>query len=309
MKPSTIYTTTKSRPNGERLTIQVRMDDECNNGHADFAITATLYDKHGRGIAGGCMHEEIAKASPKLQPFIDVHLNDATTGAPMHALANGWYFYELAVGRREDQYKPAAYYAKAAQDHLFLSDSELSAIIDAKLEEQDHFQWYIEREGIPARWKAKAEEARELIFSLCKDPEAERAKWTDYAPTRIAYEAQTSEKREAMQKRLADGYYTDEAKAKRAHDAKEARKAAVLAGLAKEHKEATAKLDTDYMVKVAVVQAGGDRHGWIYYDHTNQLVANWSGCGHVSRAAYEAVLANIHNFPLPEGIEIEYKAK
>lgn len=69
---------------GARITATVRYDDQCGNGHNSFAITAEI---RGPGCdAGGCLHEEIAKAFPELAPLIKWHL--VSSDGPMHYLAN-----------------------------------------------------------------------------------------------------------------------------------------------------------------------------------------------------------------------------
>lgn len=40
----------------------------------------------------GMVHDRILQAFPWLRSLIDLHLSDARTGAPMHALDNGWYW-------------------------------------------------------------------------------------------------------------------------------------------------------------------------------------------------------------------------
>jgi len=43
---------------------------------------------------GGCIHEEIIKHFPELQPLVDIHLADED-GVPMHAYSNASYFAGL----------------------------------------------------------------------------------------------------------------------------------------------------------------------------------------------------------------------
>ena len=75
--------------------ISIRLNDECNNGHEDFSITADFWklerpktDKNW--IMGGCCHEEILKIRPDLKIFVDLHLNDFR-GYPMYYIENGFY--------------------------------------------------------------------------------------------------------------------------------------------------------------------------------------------------------------------------
>lgn len=76
-----------------RLTVEMRFDDNCGNGHNSFAITATAIDPRYRGdravVCCGCMHEEIAAVFPELVPLIKWHLS--STDSPMHYVANTVY--------------------------------------------------------------------------------------------------------------------------------------------------------------------------------------------------------------------------
>jgi len=80
-------------PNAE-LQVNVRLDDNCKNGHSTFAITGdvTTPTRRQRGldiIAGGCLHDDIAAAFPELEPLIRWHLT--STDGPMHYIANTVY--------------------------------------------------------------------------------------------------------------------------------------------------------------------------------------------------------------------------
>lgn len=76
----------KLRDSTDTIKAELRFDDECQNGHMSFAITATIYDKHGRDIAGGCCHDDICSAYPELSGLIKWHL--CSTDGPMHYVAN-----------------------------------------------------------------------------------------------------------------------------------------------------------------------------------------------------------------------------
>lgn len=65
----TIYTKSKD---GDNLIIKIRLNDECKNGHQDFAITGDIYQKDKPKIdkyhlSGGCIHDEILAARPDLK--------------------------------------------------------------------------------------------------------------------------------------------------------------------------------------------------------------------------------------------------
>lgn len=74
-----------------KMTVQLRFDDECGNGHNTFSITADI--RGGRGLQkidmGGCLHGEISKHFPEFAHLIRWHL--VSTDGPMHYLANTTY--------------------------------------------------------------------------------------------------------------------------------------------------------------------------------------------------------------------------
>lgn len=76
-----------------RITAEVRHDDECNNGHNSFSITATIDEKRGSGwreFAGGMCHDDVEKHFPELAPYLKWHLT--STDGPMHYVANTLYW-------------------------------------------------------------------------------------------------------------------------------------------------------------------------------------------------------------------------
>lgn len=96
------YSATKIAGN-KKIVVNIRLNDECKNGHQDFAITADIYEKKGNGqyywSCVGCCHDEILKYFPKFKIFVDLHLSDYN-GAPMYAVGNGFYHLQ----NRDKQY-------------------------------------------------------------------------------------------------------------------------------------------------------------------------------------------------------------
>lgn len=84
------HTISTKDADGNPMTIKIRLNDECKNGHQDFAITGDIYQK-GKPridkyfISVGCIHDEILKSAPELQLFVSLHLCDYK-GIPMHAI-------------------------------------------------------------------------------------------------------------------------------------------------------------------------------------------------------------------------------
>ncbi len=77
-----------------RLTVKATLSYLKGNSAPYFSLTADLDEqaKNGRWreVAGGCMHDEIAKRAPKFAPLIPLHLSDIY-GVPMHAAGNANY--------------------------------------------------------------------------------------------------------------------------------------------------------------------------------------------------------------------------
>lgn len=83
--------------NGALIKAEIRLDDECKNGHDSFAITGEIYRPGRRDCeACGCLHEEIAASFPELAPYIRWHLT--STDGPMHYLANAMYHAGFCLG-------------------------------------------------------------------------------------------------------------------------------------------------------------------------------------------------------------------
>lgn len=78
---------------GATITVRVEFDDEHGNGHNTFTIggevTTPASRRRGDIQAGGCIHDEIAKAFPELAHLIRWHLT--STDGPMHYASNTVY--------------------------------------------------------------------------------------------------------------------------------------------------------------------------------------------------------------------------
>jgi len=79
------------------------------NSKSYFTITGTVYKTKTLKtfIAGGCIHDIIAKYCPELKPFIALHVS-FDDGIPMHCIENGFYYCK----------NPNEYPVKVLADHL-----------------------------------------------------------------------------------------------------------------------------------------------------------------------------------------------
>src|SRR5690348_12567491 len=101
---TTRRTLVRDMPDRSRIVAhcELRIDDPRGLSDA-FSVTGEVYEPHGtwsgaaqhrngREWDAGCVHEDVLRAFPQLAPLVALHLC-APDGTPMHALANGWYFY------------------------------------------------------------------------------------------------------------------------------------------------------------------------------------------------------------------------
>lgn len=101
---TTTKTIARSMADGSYIEATVEELDDSGQLSPGFSVTGSIWEKHGNisGAArkrngreqdtGGCVHDEILAAFPHLAPLVHVHLADQS-GLPLHAKANGWYFY------------------------------------------------------------------------------------------------------------------------------------------------------------------------------------------------------------------------
>lgn len=159
-----------SRPDFIRATAQLHHLE--GNERPYFSVTADIwhgsYKPNGwtgfrrfqQGLeadSGGCCHEDILRAWPDLQPLVDLHLAD-DNGVPMHAVANGWYFYsgKWHEHDRYDQAKGRSARTMAAQ-HLRVDEAEMPFGLD-----KDQFTEYVE--SLHDMWLEQAKAGRAMLL-------------------------------------------------------------------------------------------------------------------------------------------------
>jgi hypothetical protein len=129
----------KELSDGSVLVASVRFDDECENGHNTFSITADLYEEtrgavglglwyvfNSRGkkrylTAGGCQHDLVTEHFPELAPLIKWHLT--STDGPLHYVANTVYHAEQGEldYARESAVAPDATLAELSDESWLLA--------------------------------------------------------------------------------------------------------------------------------------------------------------------------------------------
>jgi len=241
--------------------IEIRLDDECNNGHEDFAITGTFWTpgkpRTDRNMeTAGCCHNEILKVCPEYATFVRLHLHDFN-GAPMSPVSNG--MYHAFPGTYHSEKAGPAELAKYFNITLDKAET-LCTAADA-----EHFQYLIELLNIPQAWKAEADKAIIQLETLTGK------KFTSKA-TRSHYTPMTDEQRTAIEQKIKAGYYTPEAIKARNN---ETRNAAIQKEVAEIEKDLAAELEkatTTAAVNIALTKRFVEKKSNWWYWHKDKSI-------------------------------------
>jgi hypothetical protein len=255
------------------INIKIRLNDECKNGHQDFAITATIWEigkvRNDRTmISGGCCHEKILAIRPDLQVFVTLHLCDFS-GCPMYAVENG--FYHLTNGFNNTKPNEANFKAKFCSYYRITAEQ---FDILAQSENKLRYAINLQKLGILLQWM---DEARQAILLL--------EQWTGKKflidSVKTQYTAPTAEQIADEQAKENAGYYLpskiQECKDKAIQYAKDKEYYNLLTELGKARKKA----QREYDVKKAVLDGGLSLDNFIYYTHTNEGCFNWKNYGEI----------------------------
>lgn len=286
------HTITTNDTEGNPMTVKIRLNDECGNGHQDFAITADVYEK-GKPkidkyfIMGGCCHEEILKVRPDLKIFVDLHLCDYL-GIPMHPTANGFYFLREGFNNTPaDSPKFRAEYG----EYYRITGNQFDVLKTSKNE----IQYYLNlvKLAILDQWKVQADKAIKLLEEMTGNEFLVDSK-------RSQLVAPTAEMIEEELKRQRNNYYSPEAEAER----ERAKQGKILAKLATDRDKDINKATEEFEVKKQVLLIGGEKalQNIIYYNHTRTLAFNWRSYDKITDELYNRIADTIK---LPEGVQIE----
>lgn len=108
------------------ITVVVRYDDKCGNGHNTFSITGDITTRRGRFECGGCIHDLIANHFPKLKHLIKWHL--MTPDGPMYYIENTTY--------HADEHGPTKAFLRAN----YVNEEGLDVSIDRYMEIEEAYR-------------------------------------------------------------------------------------------------------------------------------------------------------------------------
>lgn len=290
------YTINTFDADGNTMVIKIQLNDECKNGHQDFAITADVWEK-GKPkidkyyIMGGCCHEEILKARPDLKIFVDLHLCDYK-GIPTHAVANGYYhlhegFNSTKPDTKQFKIEFCEYYRVTPDQFAILSTSQ----------NEIQYALHLQNLGILEQWENQANEAIAIL-----------EEWTEFKfmvdSKRTQFNAPTPEQIKEEEEKQANGYYSLEAQMIRTNESINK----LLKEIEKEKNTKLSQIKTEYDLKKQVLRIGGTKAlgNCIYYTHTKTLAFNWKEYDQISEELINKLKSELQ---LPEGVTFENKKK
>lgn len=163
-------------PNGDYVEIRAEERDDSGTLSPGFAITLTGWEKRGtwsgraakrngrEPVYGGADHDTILAAAPELAPIVAAHLADPD-GTPMHAEANGWYFYRGAHIDYERKHYGQGYVDRHGTPHeraarsLHIPPADLPAGLD-----REGFAAFVA--SLADRWAGQAQAARDALAAM-----------------------------------------------------------------------------------------------------------------------------------------------
>lgn len=174
-------------PDRSRVVVHLRLRERGDPGELSpvFSVTTERYGprashsgrwRHRRDRdpdSCGMQYDVALHAFPELAPLVDLHLADSETGEPMHAEANGLYFYRTARGlaggwsddhghAEREGLSVAAYARRVACSILRVDEIPLEEVPEPELSAAFHQFVEDQRE----RWSEEARAGREQLLAI-----------------------------------------------------------------------------------------------------------------------------------------------
>lgn len=244
----------KRLPDDTYLRVNIKLADDCKNGHEDFSITgehsldSSFIDSDI--ISCGCIHETILEHMPELKLFVDLHLSDST-GTPLYAVENGYYHLKNSS-------------PQVVKNYLRLDNNQFNKIKDAG--DIEHFHYLIETHLLE-QWKREAEEGIRLLENLT-GKKYDKEKTTRYTPL-------SKDKKKLIEKRIKEGYYKPERIQERERQEAEAMKKLKILDLQEKYRKKREEQNTEFEIKKWCLENEIELDDMIYYPSKDIVVIGW----------------------------------
>lgn len=274
--------------NGNQWKIEISLDDDCKNGHQDFSLTGTCWERGksctDRNMLFSCAcGDEIIKLFPEYEIFERLHICDFN-GSPMYPVENGMYH-----AKRNGK--------ETLQRYLRLTELEAETLM-MYLEEEIAFRFHLENMGVVARWKEEANEAIQKLEELTGNE-------FDNVSTKSHYTPLTEEEHKEYKEKQLQGYFDADKIQKRKEQKIQDKKIKKIEKLKLAAKTEIDAINTELNIKLAILDAGFSIDNFIYYKHKNEGKFNWLDYqDKLNKEDLDNLLAKIDKSKLPENINI-----
>lgn len=186
--------------------------------------------------------------------------------------------------------------------YLRITESEYDELLGiAKTDDILYFQYRLQKLGIVDRWQQKANEAITQLEKLTNK------KWVNPYTSETEkryYTPLTDEEIQEVERRIAIGYYTQEAQAERIEQAKQEAFNRQYQSIMLACEEKVQKAITKRNVYLAILETGIPMDNVIYYDHSNEVEFNWKSCKNkITKEQFDEFMNKVDRSKLPENIK------
>jgi|WetSurMetagenome_2_1015567.scaffolds.fasta_scaffold255274_1 hypothetical protein len=261
-----IYTTERTK-NGLNYEIRIRLNDECNNGIEEFAITGSIWPEGelqtDRNILKAwAIGDDLAAVFPDMVLFNSLH-GAKWDGVPDFAMSNMVYYLEHPEEMSQEAW--CAFYRVNPLLYRQLYTAR---------KERYYFQKLLYKLGVVASWKAQADTAIAQLEQLTGKKFVSKA----VKPSLKVY---TPKEKAEFEAEEAAGYFTMQAMSRRAED-EVSRKWSVrrmdIIRHAEESVDAVKRKKAVELQMLKVLKKAGftsDFDNYIFYDHLNKICFLW----------------------------------
>lgn len=248
-------------PGSYEFDYQIKLDDECKNGHLTFSFTGSIKIKKNNGryydYISGAIGDIISHFKPELSMFEKLHL--------CNHLGQPTYIDDIRCHINEGKTD------KEISEMYNISDMKAIKILRNVSDNKDLFYYLVFRLGVAENWGNLAGEAIQEI-------EKRRKGKLKIEGKDCVYKQLPKEDCEVLENLYQLGYASNAQKELRDKARKEDQKQKELKEIEEERNKAIAIAQKEYEIKKAVVSFGISWINVIFYDHSNKLCFNYSDC-------------------------------
>ena len=273
---------------GNQWKIEISLDDDCKNGHQDFSLTGTCWEKGKIRIDrnmkfGGACGDTIVKLFPEYEIFERLHICDFN-GSPMYPIGNAIYH-----AKRKGK--------ESLQSYLRLTELEAETLM-MYLDEEIAFRFHLENMGVVARWKEEANEAIKKLEELTGNE-------FENVSTKSHYTPLTEEERNEYKEKQLQGYFDADKIQERKEQKIQDKKRKQIEKLKLAAKNEIDSINTELNIKLAILDAGFSIDNFIYYKYKNEGKFNWlDSQDKLNKEDLDILLTKIDKSKLPENINL-----